>query len=71
LIEIQGANIVDSIACINKCESEKTDATAEQAPEINVEKVLSIRSQLGKGRYCIAEKLDVVVDILLEKLLNQ
>jgi hypothetical protein len=62
---------MDSIVCMNKCESEKTDATAEQAPEIDVEKVLSVRRQLGEGRYSVAEKLDVVVDRLLEKLLNQ
>lgn len=62
---------MDSIACMSKCESEKTDDTAQQAPEINVEKVLAIRRQLGEGRYSVAEKLDVVVDRILEKLLNQ
>jgi hypothetical protein len=62
---------MNSVACMNKCESEKTDDTAKQAPEIDVEKVLAIRRELGEGRYCVAEKLDVVVDRLLEKLLNQ
>ncbi len=39
---------------------------AEQ--EIRVEKVLDIRRQLGEGRYSIANRLDVVVDKLLDEL---
>jgi hypothetical protein len=62
---------MDSITCMNRCESDKTDDTAQQIPEIDVEKVLVMRRQLREGRYCVADKLDVVVDRLLEKLLNQ
>lgn len=36
--------------------------------EIRVEKVLDIRRQLGEGRYSLAERLDVVVDRLLDDL---
>ena len=42
---------------------------AEQEPSFRVEKVLDIKRQLAEGRYDIAEKLDVVVDRLLEDLL--
>ncbi len=42
------------------------DPGAEQ--EIRVEKVLDIRRQLGEGRYSLADRLDVVVDRLLDEL---
>jgi hypothetical protein len=62
---------MNSLACINDCETQKEDVTVEFTPEIRIDKVLSMRRQLGEGRYYIAEKLDTVVDRLLEKLLNQ
>ena len=42
----------------------------EQELQIRVEKVLDIKRQLAEGRYDIADKLDVVVDRLLEKILR-
>jgi len=44
-------------------------ATGQQEPQFRVEKVLDIKRQLAEGRYNIEEKLDVVVDRLLEDLL--
>jgi hypothetical protein len=63
--------MMNSVACMDNCESEKTVVAAQNTPEIRVEKVLAVRRQLGEGRYCLAEKLDVVVDRILEDLLNQ
>jgi hypothetical protein len=62
---------MNSMVCLNDCESDKDAVTAEDSPEIRIEKVLSARRELGEGRYCIVEKLDIVVDRLLEVLLNQ
>lgn len=61
---------MNSLACLNNCESEKEAVTAENTPKIRIDKVLSMRRQLGEGRYYVAEKLDVVVDRLIEELLN-
>jgi hypothetical protein len=58
-----------SVVCSNNCEAGSSIALAEQEPPLRVEKVLDIRRQLAEGRYDIAEKLDVVVDRLLEDLL--
>ncbi len=44
-------------------------AVDEWDPEIRVDKILSVRRELGEGRYYVAEKLDVVVDRLIEDLL--
>ncbi len=41
--------------------------SAEQ-PEIRVDKVLEIRRQLGEGTYSIADRLDAVVDKIIEEL---
>lgn len=40
----------------------------DDKPQIRIDKVLDIRRQLGEGRYSIAERLDAVVDRLLEVL---
>jgi len=61
---------MNSIACFDYRESDHTIATANHAPEIRTERVLKIRRQLVEGRYCVAEKLNVVVDRILEDLLN-
>lgn len=44
-------------------------ALALEEPEIRVEKVLDIRRQLGEGRYSITDRLDVVIDRIIEDLL--
>ena len=61
---------MNSLACINNCETQKEGCTAESTPEIRIDKILSVRRQLGEGKYYVAEKLDVAVDRLLEVLLN-
>ncbi|MBN2133249.1 MAG: hypothetical protein JW741_27365 [Sedimentisphaerales bacterium] len=40
----------------------------EERPEVRIDKILDIRRQLGEGRYSITERLDVVVDRLLDVL---
>ncbi len=39
---------------------------ADEPEEIRVDKVLAIRRELGEGRYRIADRLDTVVDKLLD-----
>ena len=58
-----------SIICMDPCEANHI-VTEKQDPEIRVEKILSVRRELGEGRYYVTEKLDVVVDRLLEDLLQ-
>ncbi len=62
---------MDSITCTDNRESGSPAAVAELEPSFRVEKVLDIKRQLAEGRYEIAEKLDVVVDRLLEDLLQE
>ena len=61
---------MNSLACINDCKTKKEEVPAEFTSEIRIDKVLSVRRQLGEGKYCISEKLDVVTDRILEELLN-
>jgi hypothetical protein len=48
--------------------SDGTVLLLDEEPEIRVEKILDIRRQLGEGRYSIADRLDVVVDRMIEIL---
>ncbi len=57
-------------ACLDHCQTDHTVAPARDALEVRVKKVLSVRRQLGEGRYCVTKKLNVVVDRLLEDLLQ-
>jgi hypothetical protein len=59
-----------SIASVDNLKSDHVFAADQRAPEIRVDRVLMIRRQLGEGRYCVAEKLNVVMDRLLEDLLQ-
>ena len=61
---------MNSLACHNDCQTQKEDDTTEFTQEIRVDKILSVRRQLGEGRYYVVEKLDIVVDRMLEELLN-
>jgi len=62
---------MNSLTCLNDCETQQEDVTPEFTLEIRIDKVLSVRRQLGEGRYYVIEKLDVVADRILEVLLNQ
>ena len=59
---------MNSVTCVEN-QTEWAAATGQQVPQFRVEKILDIKRQLGEGRYDIEEKLDVVVDRLLEDLL--
>lgn len=61
---------MNSIASINNQESDHAEAIAQDVQEIRVEKISTIRRQLGEGRYFVADKLNVVVDRMLEELLE-
>jgi hypothetical protein len=58
-----------SIACIDNQWTSPAAARTQQNPPLRVEKVLDVKRQLAEGRYDVAEKLDVVLDRLLEDLL--
>ena len=60
---------MDAVACLYDRETGWADA-AEQTSEIRIEKVFAIRDQLTKGRYRIADRLDAVLDRILEDLLQ-
>lgn len=62
---------MNSIACLNNSKLDQNTDTSEYMPEIRIDKVLSVRRQLGEGRYYVAEKLDIVADRILEVLLNR
>jgi anti-sigma28 factor (negative regulator of flagellin synthesis) len=59
---------MDSVMCVEN-QTGGSAATEQQEPQFRVEKILDIKRQLAEGRYEIEEKLDVVVDRLLEDLL--
>jgi len=59
---------MDSVMCAENQTGGST-TTGQQEPQFRVEKILDIKRQLAEGRYEIEEKLDVVVDRLLEDLL--
>lgn len=40
--------------------------TEDEPGEIRVDKVLEIRRQLGEGTYCIDDRLDTVVERIIE-----
>ncbi len=40
----------------------------DEHPDIRVDKVLEIRRQLGEGTYSIEDRLDVVVEKIIEDL---
>ena len=61
---------MDSVACLYDRETGWAVAPAEQTSQIRIERVLAIRDQLTKGRYCIADRLDAVLDRILEDLLQ-
>jgi len=48
-----------------------TRSTAEQTSQVRIERVLAIRSQLAKGSYSVADRLDAALDRILEDLLQQ
>ena len=61
---------MNTIASVDNLELHHVVAAVQCAPEIRIERVLMIRRQLEEGRYRVAEKLNVVVDRILEDLLN-
>ncbi len=62
---------MDAVACLDDREMGWALVAAEQSSPIRIERVLAVRDQLTKGRYCVAERLDAVLDRILEDLLQQ
>jgi len=61
---------MNSIACLDHCKTDHATGSVQHDSDVRVEKILSVRRRLGEGRYDVAEKLDVVVDRILEDLLH-
>ena len=47
------------------------DIEQHRIPEIRIDRVLDVRNRLRSGKYNIAERLDTVIDRLLEDILVQ
>ncbi len=61
---------MSSTACIDDPRVDIESGQEHEAQEVRVEKILDIRRQLGEGRYRIADRMDVVVDRIIENLLK-
>lgn len=57
-----------SQASLHPAPSAATLLAEEERQEIRVDKVLEIRRQLGEGTYSIADRLDFVVEKIMEDL---
>lgn len=62
--------MMNTTACLDRCKTDHTTGSAQQTSDIRVKKILSVKRRLGEGRYGVAEKLDVVVDRILEDILQ-
>jgi hypothetical protein len=58
------------VMCVDNSRSSVMQPSAPLRSEIRVEKIMDVRRQLGEGRYELAERLDVVLDRILEDLLE-
>lgn len=61
---------MSTVMCVDNCRSSVVQPREPSRPEIRVEKIMDVRRQLGEGRYELAERLDLVLDRILEDLLK-
>ncbi len=54
--------------CTNNAGPDSAILVEEETTEIRVDKILEIRRQLGEGTYSIEDRLDVVVERIIEDL---
>jgi len=54
--------------CTKNATLDSTVLVEEEPNDIRVDKVLDIRRQLGEGTYSIEDRLDVVVEKIIEDL---
>ncbi|MCL5280622.1 MAG: flagellar biosynthesis anti-sigma factor FlgM [Planctomycetes bacterium] len=54
--------------CTNNGRPDAAVLMEDEATDIRVDKILEIRRQLGEGTYSIEERLDVVVERIIEDL---
>jgi hypothetical protein len=69
LIRSPGDNVMSPVSC---CSIPPPDCEIDESQDdsdVRVEKILSIRQQLGEGRYYVFEKMDVIADWIIEGLL--
>ena len=61
---------MSAVACLIESRKSLADAADEQAVRIGAERVLIVRELLSQGRYCVEDRLDAVLDRILEELLQ-
>jgi anti-sigma28 factor (negative regulator of flagellin synthesis) len=54
--------------CIKNAGADSTTFLEDESAEIRVDKILEIRRQLGEGTYSIEDRLEVVVERIIEDL---
>jgi len=54
--------------CVKNAEPDSPILMEDEPVDIRVDKVLDIRRQLGEGTYSIEDRLDVVVERIMEDL---
>ena len=59
---------LSSSSCPAKLRPDLMIPTEEEQPEVRVEKVLEIRRQLGEGTYSITDRLDAVIERIINDL---
>jgi len=61
---------MNAVACLIDSQTGLADAADEQTSQLGTERVLAVRELLSEGRYCVEERLDAVLDRVLEDLLQ-
>ena len=61
---------MNAVTCLDDCRTSLPGTAEEQALQIGAERVLAVREMLSEGRYCVEERLDAVLDRILEDLLQ-
>ena len=56
------------LCCVKNIRASSASFVEEERSDIRIDKVLEIRRQLGEGTYSIADRLDVVVERMIEDL---
>jgi anti-sigma28 factor (negative regulator of flagellin synthesis) len=56
------------MCCIKNVRPSSAALAEDEHSDIRVDKVLEIRRQLGEGTYSIADRLDVIVEKIVEDL---
>ncbi len=56
------------LCCAKNAELDSATLAEDEPTDIRVDKVIEIRRQLGEGTYSIEDRLDVVIERIIEDL---